>query len=623
MGAENPRLSAKARRCARTAQPQQGGGDPFEAALSGQAPAPSSQAPKQADPDPIEERAEGQDRTGTAEIAAAQAQAAKQLQAGDESGRTKTLLSQHNLQMAPGELDAFHAGKRSPGFNHVDQLPTPTQQTDQGLGFYQGLMKPLDNAATWLQQGAAKVGLEKPIDALGSALGLPTNQQAIAGHKAYVSGQEAQGHVPGKIGEFAGEVAGTIPVALATKNPWLAGAGAGALTTDDPNDLKQTMLDAAAGAVGGKVAHAVTGAAAGLIAPKISQAVQKLGDLGVQMTPGQIAGGAIRRLEDGATSFPGLGDMVKNAQRRSVLSLNTGVINSRVLGPIGQKLPDGATGREAVDFADNAVSNEYQKLLPQLNLQADHQFVQNSGQILQRINELPPERATQVQNIIKSSLLGKFDPAGQMTGTTFQTGDEKLGQLARLYGGSPDPEQRAMGGIFRDVQGEFRDLLERSNPQQAGQLKPIRQAFANLVRVEGAAGSAGAKGGVFTPSQLASSVKRFDTSARKKAYATGKALLQDVSDPANDVLPPSLPDSGSGYRGILAYMVGRGGVPLEAAPAAIPLALYTKTGQKAFQKIALAPRSPAAKALAKGLSKLKAPATVSGGYLAAETANGR
>jgi hypothetical protein len=51
------------------------------------------------------------------------------------------------------------------------------------------------------------------------------------------------------------------------------------------------MLDAAAGAVGGKVAHAVTGAAAGVIAPKISQAVQKLGDLGVQMTPGQIAGG--------------------------------------------------------------------------------------------------------------------------------------------------------------------------------------------------------------------------------------------------------------------------------------------------------------------------------------------
>jgi hypothetical protein len=76
-------------------------------------------------------------------------------------------------------------------------------------------------------------------DALGSALGLPTNQQAIAGHKAYVSGQEAQGHVPGKIGEFAGEVAGTIPVALATKNPWLAGAASGALTTNDPNDLKQ------------------------------------------------------------------------------------------------------------------------------------------------------------------------------------------------------------------------------------------------------------------------------------------------------------------------------------------------------------------------------------------------
>jgi hypothetical protein len=190
-------------------------------------------------------------------------------------------------------------------------------------------------------------------------------------------------------------------------------------------------------------------------------------------------------------------------------------------------------------------------------LQADQQFVQNSGQILQRINELPPERATQVQNIIKNSLLGKFDPAGQMSGTTYQAGDEKLGQLARLYGGSPDPEQRAMGGIFRDVQGEFRDLLERSNPQQAGQLKPIRQAFANLVRVEGAAGSAGAKGGVFTPSQLASAVKRFDTSSRKKAYATGNALLQDVSDPANDVLPPTLAGQRFGIPGHPRLLVGR------------------------------------------------------------------
>jgi hypothetical protein len=530
--------------------------------------------------------------------------------------------------MAPGELDAFHAGKRSAGFNHVDQAPQaqPDQppQTNQALGFMEGLAKPLDNAATWLEHGANAIGLAAPLNALSSELGLaPSAEAATAAHQNYFKGQEAQGQTPGKIGQFIGEVAGTVPAAIATKNPWIAGGLSGALTTDDPNDLKGTLLDAVAGAVGGKVAHAITGAVAGAIAPKIGAAAQKLNDLGVQLTPGQIMGGALRRLEDGATSIPGLGDLVKGAQRRSVLSLNRGVINDRVLGPIGEQLPQGAVGREAVDFADQKVSDAYNSLLPKLGLQADQQFIQNTAPIIGRINELPPERAQQVQNIITNSLLGKFNQAGQMSGTTFQAGDEKLGQLARQYGSSPDPEQRAMGGIFRDVQGEFRDLLERSNPEYQGQLRPIRQAFANLVRVEGAAGSAGAKGGVFTPSQLASAVKRFDPSARKKAYATGKALLQDISDPANDVLPPTLPDSGSAYRGIMGYIIGRGGVPLEAAPAAVPLMLYTKAGQKAFQKAALAPRGPAAKALAKGLSKLKAPATVGGGYLAAEAANGR
>jgi hypothetical protein len=284
------------------------------------------------------------------------------------------------------------------------------------------------------------------------------------------------------------------------------------------------------------------------------------------------------------------------------------------------------TGREAVDYADNAVSDAYNKILPQLSVKADKPFVDNVGQILSRADELPPDRAAQVQKVINGSFLDRFNQPGlDMSGQTFKETDAKLGQLGREYSSSPDPEQRKMGGIFRDVQSELRGVLSRSNPDQAGELSNINQAFANLVRVEGAASSAAAKGGVFTPAQLASAVKRFDSSARKKATATGKALLQDVSDPANDVLPQTLPDSGTPYRTIGAYLLGGGLAhtsPMVAPLAAVP-ALYTKLGQKAFQKAALAPRGPAAQALAKALTKLKAPATVGGGYFAAETANGR
>jgi hypothetical protein len=226
---------------------------------------------------------------------------------------------------------------------------------------------------------------------------------------------------------------------------------------------------------------------------------------------------------------------------------------------------------------------------------------------------------------VTNSLGDRFNrPGYDMSGATFKEADSKLGQLAREYGASPDPEQRKMGGMFRDVQGELRGVLQRSNPDYAPQLSSINQSFANLVRVEGAAGSAGAKGGVFAPSQLASAVKRFDSSSRKKATATGRALLQDVSDPANEVLPQSLPDSGTPYRTLLAFLVGGGAAKAPIiAPAAAPLMLYTKGGQAAFQKAFLTPRSAGAKALADALTKMKAPLAVAGGAAGTEAANGR
>lgn len=612
---------------ASASQPE--GGDPIEAALEGH-PQPQQSAPQAApaDPnDPVEQALAGQaTQSREAEIADAQGQASKLLAAGDEKG-AQAILAQHGLQMAPGELDAFHAGKRSAGFNYSgapQDQPAPEPQADQGLGFFAGVTKPIDNAATWLKDGADKLGIGQAITNFGQALGLPSLEQANAGHQAYIQQQEAQGKTPGEWGKIAGGIVGTLPIAAITKNPWLAGAVGGALDTDNPHDLKQTALAAGLGAVGGKAVDVGVGAVSGAIAPQVSSAVRKLGDMGVQLTPGQIMGGALRRVEDGATSIPFLGDLVKNAQRRSAVSLNGAVINDRVLKPIGKSLPEGMAGREAVDFADQKVSDAYERLLPKLTLQADQHFVQNASGILQRADELPADRATQVKNIIKNSLIGKFDPAGQMSGRAFQEGDAKLGQLARQYGASPDPEQRAMGGIFRDIQGEFRDLLERSNPQHQGELKPIRQAFANLVRVEGAAGSAGAKGGVFTANQLASAVKRFDSSPRKKAYATGKALMQDVSDPASEVLPSTVPDSGTPYRTLGAYLLGGGAAHVSpfAIPALAPFSLYSKIGQKAFQKAALAPRSASAKALASALTHLKAPLAIAGGGASAQAANG-
>jgi hypothetical protein len=202
--------------------------------------------------------------------------------------------------------------------------------------------------------------------------------------------------------------------------------------------------------------------------------------------------------------------------------------------------------------------------------------------------------------------------------------DSKLGFLQRQYSSAQDPDQQKMGEIFGDVKAALRDKLAEQNPAHSGPLNNINQAFANLVRVQGAASSTGAKDGVFTPSQLAQAVRRFNGSVRKKDYANGDALLQDVSDAAQSVLPRSVPDSGTPYRSIMAFLLGGGAKEIpKVAPLAIPSLLYTKTGQKAFQAAVLAPRGPGAKALAKALTKLKAPLAVAGGGAAAQATDGR
>jgi hypothetical protein len=557
--------------------------------------------------------------------------------AADLEGFAKQLSGgKWTIGNAQDTLDAYHANGRVGGVNDVQPSGTtptpPTQTADQGLGFEQGLVRPWDNAAIWAQAGLDKIGLAQPINDLGQLLGMNTVDQSVAGHKAYIGQQEAQGHVPGGWGDLAGNIVSGLPLLVATKNPAVLGGLGGALNTNDPTNAGHVALDTGIGMLGGKVMGALTDRVSGVLSPKISAAVQALHDAGVQLTPGQIAGGMLKRIEDGASSIPFVGDMIKGAQRRSLESFNTSAIN-RSLAPIGQQVPDGLTGHAAVGYADNAISSAYKTLLPKLTVNADPEFVQGVSDAMKPIGELPPDRSAQVQKIVRDTLGPRFDNAGGMSGQAFQDADSKLGQLGREYTSSGDPEQRKMGSVFRNVQGELRSMLERSNPDHADELHNINTGFANLVRVEGA--SAKATGGVFSPAQLGQAVRQFDSSSRDKASSMGQALMQDLSDAGKQVLPSSVADSGTPFRLMLASALGGGAMGGHAgavitaagiaktAGAALPLAAYTKVGQRVIQGAALAQRPASAQALAKGLSALKTPMAVAGGYTAAQAANGQ
>lgn len=511
---------------------------------------------------------------------------------------------------APQEMSdqqAFGAPEPGPATASSGSL-----RPDEGLGFMKGFDRPLDNIATWAEQIPGVRGLDQSV---ASALGVANTDQAMAAHQQALADAAAQGRKPGALGEFAGSLPVGGAIGVATANPWLAGAAFGATNADKPLDIGNVAANAAGGAVLGKVGDMAVGALSHASSPKLSAMVQALQAEGVKLTPGQILGGTARRIEDGLNHLPVVGDMIKNAQATSIRTFNQAAIN-RSLAPIGEALPIGMTsGRGALDYAAGKLSGAYEDILPKLNMGLDDGFKQALAQGLAESKSLPTDKQTQFVSLLKNNVLNHFADDGSISGAGMQAADSKLGYLTRSYGRSLDPDQQALAHVLGSVQDGMRDMVARQNPDYADAINGVRTGWANLVRTEGAAANVGAKEGVFTPGQLAGAVKTADSSARHNAVAHGTALMQDLADAGQGVLPSTVPDSGTALRGLLeAGVVGMGAHeagllnPGTIAGATALAAPYTKPGLAAGRWLLGGDRPDWAKALAAGLSQYGKPA---------------
>ena len=187
--------------------------------------------------------------------------------------------------------------------------------------------------------------------------------------------------------------------------------------------------------------------------------------------------------------------------------------------------------------------------------------------------------------------MDRFAPNGQIgpiNGQTLKAMESELGELATRYRTSALASERTFGQAVGEVQASLRDLVSRSNPQYAGELKKINEAFRNLVVVEKAAGGQGATEGIFSPNQLSAAVKGSDRSARDRNFAAGRATMQDLSDSAKAVMPSSVPDSGTPLR-MMVGGAGLGGMgylsPYLAAPGAAMAGMYTQPGLALMQAL--------------------------------------
>lgn len=393
---------------------------------------------------------------------------------------------------------------------------------------------------------------------------------------------------------------------------------------------KQTGLGGLFGAAGVPIASAL----ARVVRPNTDPAARLLMDEGMNLTPGAILGGGFKRAEDAATSIPVLGDIIRNAQGRSMEDLSRATYK-RALDPIGVDASKFPAGPEGVAMVKKALGDKYDMLLPKLSFDV-RTIAPDIANLKSMVSQgLPKQEAAQFMAILDKNL-GQM-PKGVADGKTFKEIVSNLGTEAKSFKGSTDAYQRKLGDALSEAQTAFREGLKLSNPKFAQELAAIDEGYANYVRIRGAAASAGDKSSGFTPGQLSAAVRSADQSVGKGNTATGQALMQDLSDAARQVLPSKVPDSGTPMRSAVGLLAGAGGA-LAGGNAAIPglaagalgptLGLmgagglaalpYTQLGGKAMQKI-LAERPEFATELAK---LLRQGAPIAGAAAAPALTNG-
>lgn len=526
-------------------------------------------------------------------------------------------------------------------------IPTPIDQTAQqsqptaspegggvGGGFMMGLRDPIDAGAQMLRR-AVPEGVGRAVDDFGNLLadiGVPiarstgvegVDQIVNQANQEYEAARAASGREGIDWARIGGNVAGTIPAALAAPaggasllGRAAAGAGAGAIVGSlnpivgeqaQENFQGEKLQQALLGGAFGAIAPVVTSGIGRIISPAASRAdspAQTLLREGVELTPGQAMGGAAMRVEDRLMSAPILGDAIRGARNRGQESLNKAVYN-RVLQPIGGQTKK--IGREAIDDISSQIGKAYDDVLGKVNFRLDAEFGREFGQLQKLSQSLPPQQATQFSNIVQNQVGSRLTRQGGATGQNFKAIESEIGRLASTYRGSADAGQRELGTALQELQFMLRRNLERVNPDQAGQLSKINEAYANFVRLQNAGSRIGAQEGVFTPSQLASAVRQTDRSLRKGNYARGQALMQDLSDAAQSRMASKIPDSGTAER----LMINAGAIGSGAYNPAIPIGLGAASipylpGLNRVATGLVTSRPQAAQNLAEALQKLPA-----------------
>jgi hypothetical protein len=492
-------------------------------------------------------------------------------------------------------------------------------------GIVQGIKDPIDAGAQMLYHGLDTVApnavnkINEANNWLADKTGLVSripeggiDQQIKQDEQAYQQDRAASGRGGIDAARIGGNVASTLPLMMIPGGQTLPaqiasgtaiGAASGALQPVIQGDFGEEKLKQVGVGSGLGGAFGALGSVLGkAISPTVRPEVQSLLDDSVRLTPGQIMGGALQRVEDKAQSIPLVGDMITGARNRGVEDLNRAAYARALKGTnINAKtLP---VGQEGIKAVKEAVGKQYDELLPKLSFKPDAQFNQELNTVKSMAQNLGEKESAKYQSIL-DDVLSKASPNGGMTGETYKIVESKLGNEVKKFAGSTDAYQRELADALKETSSIFKSNLERSNPQFAKELGQANSNYANYVRLRAAGSKAGDMSGGFSPAQLAAAIRMSDKSVGKGNVATGQALMQDLGDAGVNIMGSKVADSGTATRLMLGGAAGGAAyveptLLLGAGAASLP---YTKVGQKLAQAL-LTKRPTGAKATAEAVRK--------------------
>jgi hypothetical protein len=334
------------------------------------------------------------------------------------------------------------------------------------------------------------------------------------------------------------------------------GAAAGYGASEQPYmGLEDALQGAAMGGL-------MTGAMAPItraIAPRVRPEAQQLMREGVEVTPGGAFGGALQRAEQAIESVPVTGAAVTRARERGLESFDIAAVN-KVLKNINPslKVPKGTSPADAIKFADNAISQQYNKVVPQLKFDPqDINFRVSLVNSVKRHKSLPKQEFSEFQrqaSMLVDDLTRATDPRD------VQRIKSEFSRRSFDLTSSTDANQKALGRAMQDLNKTFFASLKNQNPKVADALKKADRAETDYIRVASAFARSTA-GEVSTPAQLAQTIRQMSQSGGRVGFAEGRASpLQEFAQAGERVLGTKLPTSGTAERSMIGTALTGGGL---------------------------------------------------------------